>query len=177
MNHNTEAVPHRIARLLRRWANQYATGMRVLRQPDTLHPVGFYLLYPTASESEAAFFQPPSKALHLSTLREVDPFQMAQPGDPECVAIFIRSWMIEEEYRADYQRSFLQDSQQTVRRMMQDFPNLCDLHTLLIHPRYEKLAALLGFQTITKDKSQTVYWAYQAIDRFLALDLEQISDL
>lgn len=148
MNHSTEVVPHRIARLLRRWAHQYGVGMRVLRQPETLHPVGFYLLYPTASASEAAFFQPPSKALHLSTMKETDPFQMATAGDPDCVAIFIRSWMIDAQYQAAYQVPFLQDSQRTIRRIMQDFPNLCDLHTLLIHPRYEQLADLLGFQIL-----------------------------
>jgi hypothetical protein len=65
MNHNTNAVPHRIARLLRAWSRQYAEGMRVLRRSDNHHPVGFYLLYPTASESDANFFQSPSKGLYL----------------------------------------------------------------------------------------------------------------
>ncbi len=32
MNRSLEIVPHRITRLLRRWASQYATGMRVLRR-------------------------------------------------------------------------------------------------------------------------------------------------
>ena len=177
MNHSTDAVPHRIARLLRQWARQYPVGMRVLRQPESQHPLGCYLLYPTAPESEAVFFQAPSKGLHLSTLSETDPVQMATPGDPDCVAIFVRSWMIEPQYRADYQVPFLQDCQRTIRRMMVDFPGLCDLHTLLIHPRYEQLATALGFQKTSKDKGLPVYWAYQAIDRFLGFDQAQLQRL
>jgi hypothetical protein len=171
MNRNHDAVPHRISRLLRHWAQQYGTGMRVLRRCDNLNPVGFYLLYPTASASDANFFGPPSKGLHLSAMSEQDPFEMATPGDLTCISVFIRSWMIEAAYLEQYRRPFLQDAQQTLRQMQQDFPNLCDLHTLIIHPQYETMATMLGFQKNSQHDTSSLYWMYLALDRFLALDL------
>ncbi|NER79860.1 MAG: hypothetical protein F6K42_09810 [Leptolyngbya sp. SIO1D8] len=172
MNSNQDALPHRIARILRGWANHYAVGMRVLRRSDNLNPVGFYLLYPTASESDANFFGPASKGLHLSTLTEVDPFKMATVGDPNCVSVFARSWMIDPLYRERYRVLFLQDVQTILIRMRQDFPNLWDIHTLIIHPSYEALASALGFQRTSREPQTSVYWMYLAIDRFLALDVE-----
>ncbi|HEY9762085.1 MAG TPA: hypothetical protein V6D07_06140 [Trichocoleus sp.] len=172
MNHSTETLPHRIVQLLRSWAKQYSGGMRVLRRCDTLNPVGFFLLYPTAAESEALFFGSPNKGLHLSTLAEVDPFKMALPGDPNCVSVYVRSWMIEPSYHS-YQGLFLHCVQETLRQMQQDFPNLCDLHTLIIHPSYESLAAALGFQKTGQQPQSSLYWMYLPLDRFLGLDVER----
>jgi hypothetical protein len=171
MNRNHDAVPHRISQLLRLWASQYVMGMRVLRRCDTLNPVGFYLLYPTNSVSDANFFGSPNKGLHLSAISDVDPFKMATPGDLSCISVFIRSWMIESAYLDQYRLAFLQDAQQTLRQMQQDFPNLCDLHTLIIHPQYETMAAMLGFQKNSQQDTSSVYWMYLALDRFLALAL------
>ncbi|MEM6868096.1 MAG: hypothetical protein AAF528_06925 [Cyanobacteria bacterium P01_C01_bin.121] len=175
MNRSLEIVPHRITRLLRRWANEYATGMRVLRRTDNLNPVGFYLLYPTAAESEINFSSSPTKALHLASMNEVDPFTLATPGDPECTAIFVRSWMIDPNYLEAYRVPFLQDAQKVLRKMQKDFPNLCDLYTLIIHPSYEMMATKMAFQRIGTQTSRDtqLYWMYQALDRYLALDLEQ----
>jgi hypothetical protein len=169
MNRNTEALPYRITRVLRKWANQYAGGMRVLRRCDNLNPVGFYLLYPTDQESEALFFGPANKGLHISSMSEVDPFIAAAPGDLECVSIFIRSWVIDPAYLERYQLIFLRDAQKTLIKMRRDFPNLCDLHTIIIHPRYEELALLLGFQKANLSSQASVYWMYMALDRFLEL--------
>ncbi|MDR9405134.1 MAG: hypothetical protein RI580_17070, partial [Halothece sp. Uz-M2-17] len=161
-----------ISRLLRQWSRQYPKGLRVLRRSDNGHPVGFYLLYPTTSVSELMFFGAPSKGLHLSSMEAVDPFQIAIPGDKDCFAVFVRSWMIETQYQLNYQIPFLQDAQKTLIRMQQeDFPNLCDLYTLIIHPNYEKLADSLGFHRISSDPQLSIYWMYQALDRFVALDL------
>jgi hypothetical protein len=171
MNRNQETLPHRIVQLLRQWANQYPIGMRVLRRQDNGHPVGFYLLYPTAKVSEASFFSSPSKGSHLSSMAAIDPFVMAEVGDAECVAVFIRSWMIDALYLSTYERLFLQDVQQTLRKMQPDFPQLCDLHTLVIHPSYEAMAENLGFQKTIQDAKLSVYWMYMALDRFLDLDL------
>ncbi|MEM9089831.1 MAG: hypothetical protein AAGC93_13915 [Cyanobacteria bacterium P01_F01_bin.53] len=176
MNRTLEIVPHRITRLLRRWASQYPTGMRVLRRTDNLNPVGFYLMYPTAAESEVTFSSSPTKGLHLASLNEVDPFTMATPGDPECTAVFIRSWMIDPLYLDQYRALFLQDAQTILQKMQQDFPNLCDLHTLIIHPSYEAMANALGFQKMGLQTSRDtqLYWMYQALDRYLALDIAEI---
>ena len=173
LNRNTDAVPYRIANILRDWAEQYATGMRVLRRRDNENPVGFYAFYPTQRDSEIKFFAPPSQGLHLSQVTEVDPFKMALPGDEQCRAVNIRSWMIESTYRKQAQVSLLQDAQQTLKTMRQDFPNLWDMYALVIHPSYAELARSLGFQKTSSDPKLSLYWVYQAVDRFLALDVEQ----
>ncbi len=171
MNRSTEAVPHRIAGLLRLWASQYGKGMRVLRRCDNLNPVGIYLLYPTASQSDINFFSSPTKALHLSAMNDVDPFEIAAIGDPNCVSVFIRSWMIDPNYQEQYHIPFLQDTQHALRQMQADFPNLCDLYLLVIHPSYEALPSALGFQKTSRDNHPSVYWMYLALDRFLAIDM------
>ncbi|MEM9213733.1 MAG: hypothetical protein AAGD25_05240 [Cyanobacteria bacterium P01_F01_bin.150] len=177
MNRNAEAVPYRISRLLRTWAGQYAKGMRVLRRSDNLNPVGFYLFYPTKAESEVNFFGTPANGLHLSTLSDTDPFEMAVPGDKDCRAIFIRSWMISSTYRAQALPVMLKDAQQTLIEMQQDFPNICDLHTLIIHPSYEALIQQLGFQKMGADSTSSMYWVYLAMDRFVSTDIEALFTL
>ena len=178
MNRNTNAVPQKIAKILRLLASQYSNGMRVLRHCDNLNPVGFYLLYPTATESEVNFFNAPSKSLHLSSLSDIDPFKMALPGDQNCQSVFIRSWMIDPQYLSEYRIAFLEDTQKVLVEMQTDFPNLCDLYTLMIHPMYEKQALALGFHQTSCDSQLSIYWMYLALDRFLALDIkEALKDL
>ena len=171
MNRNQETVPHRIVQLLRQWSGQYPIGLRVLRRCDNGNPVGIYVLYPTAKVSDANFFTSPGKGLHLSSMQSVDPFIMAEVLDAECVSVFIRSWMIDRLYLTTHKQLFLKDVQQTLGKMQQDFPNLCDLHTLIIHPKYEAMALDLGFQKTIQDSKLSVYWMYLALDRFLALAL------
>ena len=173
MNRNTNAVPQKIAKILRLLASQYSNGMRVLRHCDNLNPVGFYLLYPTATESEVNFFNAPSKSLHLSSLSDIDPFKMALPGDQNCQSVFIRSWMIDPQYLSEYRIAFLEDTQKVLVEMQTDFPNLCDLYTLMIHPMYEKQALALGFHQTSCDSQLSIYWIYLALDRFLALDIKE----
>jgi len=173
MNRNTNTVPHKIAKILRLLASKYSKGMRVLRRSDNLNPVGFYLLYPTVSESEVNFFNAPSKSLHLSSISDIDPFNMALPGDQNCQSVFVRSWMIEPQYLSEYRITFLEDTQKVLGEMQTDFPNLCDLYTLMIHPMYEKQALALGFQKTSSDSQLSVYWMYLALDRFLALNIKE----
>jgi hypothetical protein len=172
MNRNQEAVPYRIMQLLRQWSQQYNSGMKVLRRCDNGNPVGFFLLYPTAKVSESNFFTSPSKGIHLSSIRAIDPFVMAEVGDPDCAAVFIRSWMIDSSYWSSYRTLFLQHTQSTLAEMQQDFPNLCDVHTLIIHPIYEEMTSKLGFQKTIQDTKLSVYWMYIAIDRFLSASPE-----
>lgn len=177
LNQNTNSVSYRIANILRDWAEDYNIGMRVLRRHDNQNPVGFYALYPTSRESEIKFFAPPSQGLHLSQVTEVDPFEMALPGDERCRAVFIRSWMIESPYQEQARGTFLRDAQNTLKRMQQDFPNLMDMYTLIIHPSYAGLGQALGFQKMSTDPKLPLYWMYQAVDRFLLLDIEQCTIL
>jgi hypothetical protein len=170
MNRSLQTTPHRIAKLLRSWNQQYAIGMRVLRRMDNENPVGFYLLYPVASESEVYFFHDPNRGLHFSSESETDPFVMAVPGDEQCLALFIRSWVIESPYVSTHQSIFLKDAQQVLHQMKHDFPNLCDLYSMIMHPTYEALATSLGFQKMRNSPS-SIYWMYRSLDRFLALEI------
>ena len=176
MNHNTRSVPQRIANLLRNWANQYPKGMRVLRRVDNQNPVGFYLLFPIVKESESVLELAPNSGLHLGSLNEVDPFSMAQPGDPLCRSIFVRSWIIQEPYQQRYLLPFLSDVQDTLKVLREDFPSLCDIWTLIIHPSYAELAAKVGFQRFSQKTGKNIYWMYLSFDRFLALDLKNQLD-
>jgi hypothetical protein len=173
MTSSTTAVAHKATRLLRQWAQEYPTTMRVLRRSDTLQPVGFYILYPIASVSEDKLFLSPSLSLHICTDGIVDPFEMAKPGDPYCMAVFTRSWTIAEAYK-NYETVclFMRDTQQSFVRMQQDFPNIADIYVMPIHPVYEALANVLGFQKTIQDPHSYLCWMYLAVDRFLALDVD-----
>ncbi|MCW6051636.1 hypothetical protein QUB60_05645 [Microcoleus sp. A2-C5] len=173
MNRSTNAVPQKIAKIIRLSAGQYSKGIRVLRRCDNLNPVGFYLLYPTASESEVNFFSAPSKSLHLSSVSEIDPFKMALPGDENCQSVFVRCWIIDPKYLEEYRITLIEDAQKILVEMQTDFPNLCDLYTLIIHPSYQKMSFALGFQKTSSDAQLSVYWMYLALDRFLALDIKE----
>jgi hypothetical protein len=173
MNNHT-AAPYKIANILPQWAEQYPTGMRVLRRCDNYHPVGFYAFYPVAKESEKNFFLPPSKSLHLSSASEIDPITMALPGDQGCTSVFVRSWMIDAPYKDRVNVcKFLEDAKTTLRRMQADFPKICNLYALIIHPKYEPLTQALRFQKIRQDPQIPVYWVYTPIKSYLALDIEE----
>gem|GEM_PF-243359 len=174
LDRNADTATYRIVNILRDWASQSATRMRVLRRDDNQHPVGFYALHPIARESEIKFFSPPMQGLHLTRVTEADPFTIAQLGDQACQAVFVRSWMIDRLYQEQAQIGFLEDAQQTLAKMKEDFPNLCDMYTLIIHPNYEELPRTLGFQKTGTDPKMSIYWMYQSVDRFLTLNMEQI---
>ncbi len=174
MNKKTTAAPQRIAHRLRTWAKQYSQGMRVLRRCDTQDPVGVYILYPVASESEENFFLPPSKSLHMSTASQTDPFNIAEPGNEDCTSLFIRSFQIDSSYlHHESLCQLLKDARQTLISMQADFPNLCDLYTLTIHPFAQSLALAMGFQKTSQDPQTSLYWMYMALDKYLTLDIEQ----
>lgn len=169
------AASHKIARILRSWAQQYPTGIRVLRRCDNLNPIAIAVLYPTASESEANFFQPLSKSLYLTSDAEIDPFQAAKAGDVDCTAVYLRAWTIDDAFvRRDTIKLLLEDTQQTLAQMRSDFPNLCDLYSAFVQPMYEDLRIALGFQKISPDLQRSYTWIYLAIDRFLEQDAEQV---
>lgn len=165
---------HKIVKALRSWAQQYPKGLRVLRRSDNLNPVGISVLYPVASESEMHFFQPPSKSFYLSSESEIDPFIMAIAGDETCTSVYIRSWVIDTPYlQTENICLLLEDSRETLLQMQQDFPNLCDIYSLILHPLYEDLRLALGFQKTFQDTQRSYHWVYLALDRFLAVDIEQ----
>jgi hypothetical protein len=173
-NNKTIALPHRIARILRTWSQAYPTSMRVLRRCDTEHPVGFYVLYPVATESEQNFFLPPSKSLHLSAVGDTDPIQIALPEEKSCTSVLIRSWQIDSPYKHRVNVcKFLEDTKNTLTRMRADFPNLCDMYVFPLHPFDEQLASAVGFQITSQDPQLLLYWMYTPIDKYLTLDIEQ----
>jgi hypothetical protein len=168
------AVSHKMSKAVRRWAQKYPPCMRVLRRSDNLNPVGVSILYPTASQSEFNFFQPPSKSFYVTNEVEVDPFEMADPGDPDCTSVYVRAWIIDPRYfKPDSLRLMLEDTKVTLQRMQKDFPNICDLYSPILHPLYEELRLALGFQKIVQDTQRSYYWVYLSVDRFLELDIPQ----
>ena len=168
-------VPQRIARILREWAVLYPASMRVLRRNDTHNAVGFYILYPVAKESEDSFFMSPRKTLYLGIDMEVDPIKMAAPGDIKCNTIQVRGWQIDFPYKSKRNLEMLLiDAQETLIKMQADYPNLCDMYTIPLHPADEQLGYALGFQNISQDQQSSLQWIYIALDRFLALDIPQL---
>ncbi len=165
--------PQRIARVLRQWSQAYPSGIRVLRRTDNLNPVGVAILYPTANQSEEVFSRPPGKSFFLTSNVAVDPVEMAPIGDESCLAIYLRAWLIDMNYLQPHHIcEFQKDTQNTLRQMQADFPNICDLYSPVIHPLYEELRMLLGFQR-TCEEHRPFYWIYLALDRYLDLDIDQ----
>ncbi|HEY9852614.1 MAG TPA: hypothetical protein V6D28_24295 [Leptolyngbyaceae cyanobacterium] len=170
----TSAAPHKLVRVLRGWAKQYPIGMRVLRRSDNHNPVGIYILYPTARESEENFFLPPGKSLFFGSDSQVDPFQMATPKDEECTCVFIRAWLIDNPYiETSTVCLFAEDVQKRLLQMQADFPNLCDLYTISLNPAYEEMRRAIGFQKTCQDNQRSIHWVYLPVDRLLALDMKQ----
>ncbi len=168
------AATRKIAKFLRAWAQEYPTCMRVLRRSDNLNPVAISTLYPTDSASEENFFLPPSRSFFLTQPGDADPYKMAVPGDLECTSVFVRTWIIDTSYmQGDHICQFLEDTQQTLIQMQQDFPNLCDLYSMVIHPVHESLRQALGFQKTLQEPQRPYYWIYLGVDRFLAQDMKQ----
>lgn len=168
------ATPHKTAKVLRTWAQQYPKGMRVLRRCDNFNPVGIFIVYPTSSESEANFFVPPAKTRFLTADVEVDPFKVATPGDPDCTCVYLRTWIIDNPYVQNATVcQFVEDLQKTLVQMLSDFPNLCDLYSVAMNPTYDELRRVLGFQKTYQDTQRSVHGIYVPVDRFLALDVKQ----
>lgn len=167
-------TPHQITQVLRDWAKQYPTGMRVLRRSDNLQPVGISIIYPTAKESEANFFLPPGKTRFFTSDMQNEPFKMAVPGDVDCSSAFLRSLLIDNPYM-EYETicNFVEDLQRTLVKVQVDFPNLCDLYSVAINPIFGELKRVLGFQRTYQDAQRPIYRIYIPVDRFLALNVRQ----
>jgi hypothetical protein len=164
---------HKITKCLRQWSKVYSGCIRVFRRQDTQNPVGVIILYPTAESSDRLFFDTPSKGLYLTNTRSQDPFEMALPGDPTCTCLLVRAWFIEPDYlNAQMMALLISTTQSMTVAMRQDYPALCDMFSLVIHPSYEQLRNLMGFETTAQDRQRHYKWIYLAIDRYLAIDAE-----
>lgn len=168
------AAMSKVARVLRSWSKQYPVGMRVLRRSDNSSVAAAYVLYPVATESELHFFQAPSKSFYLTTDNAFDPFVMAPPGDRTCTSIYVRTWVLDQSYLSVTTLcQMLEDAQHTLTLIRQGFPELCDVYTLIVHPMYDELCKLLGFERICEDAQRVYAWVYIALDRFLEVNLPQ----
>lgn len=168
------AAMSKVAKVLRSWSQQYSTGMRVLRRSDNHSAVAACVLFPVAAESDVYFFQQPSKSFYLTTDNPTDPFTMATPGDRTCLSIYVRAWVIDQPYlTVETLCHLLEDTQQTLLKVRNDYPEICDLYTLIVHPIYEKLRYVLGFERICEDNQRSIAWVHCAIDRFLETDMKQ----
>jgi hypothetical protein len=162
---------HKISKCLRHWGAIYPGCIRIFRRSDTQNPVGVLILYPTMEKCERLFFGPPSKGFYLTNDRDTDPFEMALPGDPTCTSIYVRAWIIDPPYmNAARMQQLIETCQITLREMRQDYPALRDMYSMIIHPSYEQLREIMGFEKIAQDTQRAYAWVYLAIDRYLALD-------
>lgn len=172
---DSAATTYKISKSLRAWAANYVQCMRVVRRADTRNPVGIMILYPTTSESEVNFFHPPSRSFFLTNDRAADPFLMAKPGDPHCSSLYVRAWLIDSPHlNGESLCQFIYDTQATLRQIKQDFPAICDMYSMIIHPSHEKLRRIMGFERVSQDSQRSYYWAYLAIDRYLKLIPEKV---
>ena len=172
---DTAATSQKITRVLRDWSRQYPQGMRVLRRSDNQNLVAIHALYPVASESESHFFQSPSKSFYLTTEAGVDPFKMALPGDESCYAAYIRLWAIDTAHiTSESIYLMLEDTRQIMAQIQGDFPNLCDIYTLIVHPLHEQLRIAVGFQKTFQDTVRPHSWGYLAADNYIATDLRKV---
>jgi hypothetical protein len=164
---------HKITKCLRQWSKVYPGCIRVFRRQDTQNPVGVIITYPTAESSDRLFFDSPSKALYMTNTRTIDPFEMALPGDPTATCLLVRAWFIEPDYlNAEIMALLISTTQAMTVAMRQDYPALCDMFSLVIHPSYEQLRNLMGFETTAQDPQRHYKWIYLAIERYLAIDPE-----
>lgn len=164
----------KVAKAMRAWEQQYPTGMRVLRRSDPPSIAGAYVLYPVTNDSEANFFKPPSASFYLSNEQSGDVFQMAAPGDPSCMSAYIRVWTIDPAaLKIATLCLLLEDMQQTLRQMQSDYPQLCDLYGLIVHPRHLELQRALEFELVYRETERPYGWMYVPIDRFVAMDIRQ----
>jgi hypothetical protein len=168
---NEAMTAHKITKCLRQWSKTYPGSINVLRRQDTQNPVGVLILYPTAESSERLFFDTPSKGLYLTNDKSDDPFKMADPGDPNCTCVYVRAWVIDPTYlNAQTMELLIKTTQSMTAAMRQDYPALCDMFSLIIHPSYEQLRKIMGFETTAQDRQRAYKWVYLAIDRYLAVD-------
>ena len=165
-------MAHKFKQALWQWTEGYPSGIRVLRCNRPQKVVGIYSLFPAAEQSNVHFFSPPSRGLYLLTAQDSDSLVMAKPGDQSCTVVYIRGWAVDRAYLtpASVQQS-LEDMQQTLRQMQQDFPNLCDLYGLSVHPGAEAIAEVLGFQKTIQDSTLPVAWIYIPLEQFLEVDI------
>ena len=167
------ATAYKISQALRRWSAHYSLSIRVLRQRRQPGVVGVYSLFPVAARSNIHFFNHPGRSLYLSTDKDIDPLEMAKPGDRECTVVFVRSWAIATRYLS--QRSVRQsfdDMRATLRLLRQDFPNLCDIYSLSINPGSEAIAQAIGFQKTVQDPELPIAWLYIPFDQFLEIEID-----
>jgi hypothetical protein len=167
------ATSYKVMKCLRLWASICGGCIRVLRRTDTQNPVGVIVMYPTAAKSEKLFFESPTKGFYMSNDREPDPFEMAHPGDPTCTCLYVRAWVVDPEYLNPHtMRLLVETSQDIMRSMRQDYPALVDVYSMIIHPSYEQLRQIMGFEKTVQDSQRSYTWVYLALDRYLALDPE-----
>ncbi|NEQ97326.1 MAG: hypothetical protein F6K30_11470 [Cyanothece sp. SIO2G6] len=172
VNPEAKTMAHRFQQALRKWTHGYPQGLRVLRCSASHKVVGIYSLFPVDSASTEHFFSPPSQGLYLINEKRDDLLVMAQAGDVACSAVYIRGWAVDEAYLShDTVRHSLADIQATLRQMLLDFPNLCDLYGLSLHPGSEAIAQAVGFQKTVQDPSLPVAWLYTPLDHFLEVDV------
>jgi hypothetical protein len=172
---DTAKTAHKITKCLRLWGKNYGKCIRVLRRSDTLNPVAVSILYPTTEACEHLFFESPTKTFFLTTETAEDPFEMAIPGEASCTSVYVRAWLLDPAYMNGANlAAFIYMTQDMMREMREDFPELCDIYSMVIHPSHERLRQVMGFEKVAQDNQRAYHWVYLPIDRYLMLQPEDV---
>ncbi|MEM0978663.1 MAG: hypothetical protein AAGH78_00175 [Cyanobacteria bacterium P01_H01_bin.58] len=168
-----------ITRGLRQWAKAYPEGLRVLRQQEQskAKAIALAAIFPVHPESEIVFDQPPSDSLYLGRFkhRSQDSIRLAELGDPECHVAYIRAWHIKPGlWDCENVLKLVDDNKTMLRKMQQEYPELSDVYSILIHPRLADLATTLGFEVMGVDPRMALSWIYMPLDHFLDLDAGEL---
>ena len=165
-------------RMLREWAKRYPEGLRVLRYSlKNNRPIALSTVFPIHPDSEICFDLPPSEGLYVTKLHlgVEDPIQFPSKNSSECHVAYIRGWNIHKDFW-NYENALrlFKDTQESLRKMQNKFPNLSDLYTISLHPRMADFALNLGFELMVSDPDTSMSWLYMPLDKFLAIDGEDI---
>lgn len=168
-----QVFEHDLNRVLREWFKRYPKGLRVLRQVKSKKPIAVVTAFPVHPESGEKFGLPPSESLYLNRIRQraADPIQFAEPGCLDCYVAYIRCWHIKPGWWSPKTvLQLLQETRSMLQQMHQDFPELCDVYSIVLHPHHEDFAVRLGFDITRTDPQMSQSWAHIALDRFFELN-------
>lgn len=94
--------------------------------------------------------------------------------DDECYSACIRCWQIKPSlWTFDNALMLFGETQEILRSMLKDHPDISELYSIPIHPLIQKFAISLGFQVLHKGSNQDMQWLHIPLERFLAIDGEK----
>lgn len=179
--HFPKSVEKNIRGGLKDWSKRYPEGMRVIRYVDEEsgkpeETIGLVAAFPVHEESDDIFYQSPRSSFYLGTFTKgmEDPIKYAAKGD-DCESVCIRCWQLNpKRWTRTNALLLFNETQNILRDMQREYPGLETVYSIPIHETLEKFARSIGFQLKETRNPQDLYWLHIALERFLAIDGEQV---